>query len=88
MIVRYVLAGALVIACPTAASLAQNSLRVDEHVYQGGPKSSVPHASRVIGPYGAYGMVSVQSSLGERTSTDRTPHHYRGGPQTVVPHEY
>ena len=88
MIARCILAGALVTAFLTEASMAQNTLRVDEHVYQGGPKSSVPHASRATGPYSAYGMASVQSGPGGTTPTIPPPHRYRGGPQTVVPHEY
>ncbi|QHP71305.1 hypothetical protein EI171_30935 [Bradyrhizobium sp. LCT2] len=88
MIIRSILAGALLVPFLTEASMAQNSLRVDEHVYQGGPKSSVPHASRVTDPYSAYGMAGVQSGPGAMYPTIRTPHHYRGGPQTVVPHAY
>lgn len=88
MAIRCVFAGALAIAFLTGASMAQNAPRIDEHVYQGGPKSSVPHASRVIGPYSAYGMATVDNGPEAVTPIVGPPHHYRGGPQTVVPHSH
>jgi hypothetical protein len=79
---KYIFAVALVVPFLTApAAIAQDyyAPRVDQHVYQGGPKSSVPHAARqVTGVSDAYAMVP----------TARTSHGYSGGPQTVVPHRY
>lgn len=77
MITKYILAVALVVPFLTAPAMAQDAPRLDQHVYQGGPKSSVPHATRQItSPRGAFAMVPKAATL----------HRYRGGPQTVVPH--
>jgi hypothetical protein len=77
MITKHILAAALVTPFLTVASMAQDAPRIDQHVYQGGPKSNIPHATREIGSTGeAFAMVP-------RT---KTSHAYRGGPGTVVPH--
>jgi hypothetical protein len=75
MTLKYILALVLIIPFITISSMAQN---VDRHVYQGGPKSAVPHTTRQVttSARDAYAMVPRRS------------HGYSGGPQTVVPHTY
>lgn len=76
---KHILAIALVAPFLTAPAMAQYAPRIDQHVYQGGPKSSVPHAARqTTSASEAFAMVprAVKS------------HRYSGGPQTVVPHSY
>jgi hypothetical protein len=74
---KYMLAVALVAPLLAAPAVAQDALRIDQHVYQGGPKSGIPHAARQVTSVGeAFAMVPKAN----------TSHHYRGGPQTVVPH--
>jgi hypothetical protein len=76
MTMKYVLALVLVAPFMTVASMAQDAPRLDQHVYQGGPKTGVPHATRQVSAASeAFAMAPV-----------RTSHHYSGGPQTVVPH--
>lgn len=78
MIARHIVAAALIAPFLTASAMAQEAPRIDQHVYQGGPKSGVPHATRQItGPAGAFAMVPRKA-----------PHIYRGGPGTGVPHSY
>jgi RNA polymerase sigma factor (sigma-70 family) len=61
----------------TAPAMAQDTLRIDQHVYQGGPKSGVPHAARqTTNASEAFAMVPKATMS----------HRYSGGPQTVVPH--
>jgi hypothetical protein len=80
---KYILAAALVVPILTGAAMAQNAPRVDQHVYQGGPKSSIPHATRqeVTGADNAF-------ALAPKVPRRATSHGYSGGPQTVVPHRY
>jgi|GEM_PF-2852165 hypothetical protein len=81
---RYVLAAALVVPILAGPGMAQNAASVvDQHVYQGGPKSSIPHATRqhVTGSDNALAMAPT-------VPRRATPHGYSGGPQTVVPHSY
>ena len=79
MTIKYILAAVLVAPFLTVSSMAQEATRLDQHVYQGGPKSSVPHATRQItGISDAFAMAPNAA----------TSHRYRGGPQTVVPHSY
>ena len=75
---RYIFALVLIAPFMTASSMAQDAVRIDQHVYQGGPKSSVPHATRQTTANEAFAMVRK----------GRTSHGYSGGPQTVVPHSY
>jgi len=75
---RYAFALVLIAPFITASSMAQDAVRIDQHVYQGGPKSSVPHATRETTANQAFAMVRK----------GRTSHGYSGGPQTVVPHSY
>ncbi len=75
---RYIFALVLVVPFVTASSMAQDAVRIDQHVYQGGPKSSVPHAARPTTASEAFAMMP----------RGRTSHRYSGGPQTVVPHSY
>lgn len=75
---RYIFVLALIAPFMTASSMAQDAVRIDQHVYQGGPKSSVPHAAREMTANQAFAMVRK----------GRTSHGYSGGPQTVVPHSY
>ena len=71
----------LVLIAPliTVSAAAQNAPRVDQHVYQGGPKSSVPHTAR---------LTTTASDAFAMMPRGRTAHVYSGGPQTVVPHRY
>jgi hypothetical protein len=74
---KYMLAVALVAPLLTAPAIAQDTLRIDQHVYQGGPKSGVPHAARqTTNASEAFAMVPKATMS----------HRYSGGPQTVVPH--
>ena len=75
---RYIFALVLIAPFMTASSMAQDAVRIDQHVYQGGPKSSVPHATRETTANQAFAMVRK----------GRTSHGYSGGPKTVVPHSY
>ena len=75
---KRILALALVAPFLTVASMAQGAPRIDQHVYQGGPKSSVPHAARqTTGAADAFAMVPKGAA-----------HVYSGGPGTGVPHTY
>jgi hypothetical protein len=79
MTVKSILAVALVAPFLAVSSMAQSAPLVDQHVYQGGPKSSVPHATRQMPSAGdAFAMVPKAV----------TSHRYSGGPQTVVPHSH
>jgi hypothetical protein len=80
---KYVLAVALVVPFLTGSGMAQNAPSVDQHAYQGGPKSSIPHATRqeATGASNAFAMAP-------KASRRATSHGYSGGPQTVVPHSY
>ena len=76
---KHILAMVLVAPFLTAPAMAQYAPRIDQHVYQGGPKSTVPHAARqMTGASEAFAMVP----------TAVKSHRYSGGPQTVVPHSY
>ena len=80
MTIKYILAAALIAPFMTVASVAQT---IDHHGYQGGPKSTIPHATRPIAATGeAYAMVPSKVPLPQA----RRAHVYSGGPQTVVPH--
>jgi hypothetical protein len=78
MTMKHILAVALVTPFMTVSGLAQEAPRLDQHVYQGGPKSGIPHATRQTTANEAFAMVRK----------GRTSHGYSGGPQTVVPHSY
>jgi hypothetical protein len=80
---KYILAVALVVPFLTGTGMAQDAPRVDQHVYQGGPKSGIPHATRqeFAGPSNAFAMAP-------KAPRHATSHGYSGGPQTVVPHSY
>ena len=79
MTLKYILAVALVVPLLTAPAMAQDAPRLDQHVYSGGPKSSIPHATRQITSTGdAFAMAPKAV----------TSHRYSGGPQTVVPHSH
>jgi hypothetical protein len=73
---KYILAVALVAPFLIAPAMAQDEFRIDQHVYQGGPKSGIPHAVRQVTSREAFAMVPKASMS----------HRYSGGPQTVVPH--
>jgi hypothetical protein len=74
MTMKYILAVALVTPFMTVSSMAQDPPRLDQHVYQGGPKTGIPHAaSHMTTASEAYAMAPMS-------------HRYSGGPQTVVPH--
>jgi hypothetical protein len=75
MTMKFIFAVALVAPFLTAPAMAQEAPRLDQHVYQGGPKTGIPHAARQMTSAGeAFAMVP------------KARHSYRGGPQTVVPH--
>jgi hypothetical protein len=77
MAIKYILAAALVAPFLTVSSMAQDASRLDQHVYQGGPKTGIPHAARqMTSAREAFAMVPKAT----------TSHRYSGGPQTVVPH--
>jgi hypothetical protein len=61
----------------TVSAMAQNASYTFEHVYQGGPKTTVPHTTRQITSGGDIFAMDVNA---------KTPHAYRGGPRTVVLH--
>ncbi len=77
MTMKYILAVALVAPFLTVSGMAQDAPRMDRHVYVGGPKSDIPHATRQITSWDkAFAMAPKAKAT----------HAYRGGPQTVVPH--
>lgn len=79
MTVKYILAVTLVVPFMTVSSMAQDAPRLDQHAYQGGPKTGIPHATRQMNSArDAFAMVP----------TAVTSHRYSGGPQTVVPHSH
>jgi hypothetical protein len=77
MTMKYILAVALVVPFLAAPAMAQDTLRLDQHVYQGGPKTGIPHATRQVTPAAEAFAMAPKA---------RMSHHYSGGPQTVVPH--
>jgi hypothetical protein len=79
MTIKYILAVVLVAPFMTVSSMAQETTRLDQHVYQGGPKSGIPHATR---------QITNASDAFAMAPKAATSHRYRGGPQTVVPHSY
>ena len=79
MTIKYILSVALVAPFLTVSGMAQETPRLDQHVYLGGPKSSIPHAARPVT------SASDAFALAPKAVTS---HRYRGGPQTVVPHSY
>jgi len=78
--VKYILALVIIAPFMTASAMAQNAPRIDQHVYQGGPKSNMPHAARLI--------TTTSDAFAWAVPRGRTSHVYSGGPQTVVPHRY
>jgi hypothetical protein len=83
MAMKYILA--LAVIAPFMSVSSSIAQRVDQHVYQGGPKSTVPHATirSATRPSDAFGM--MLAPVGPRV---KRSHIYNGGPQTVVPHSY
>jgi hypothetical protein len=79
MTMKYILAAALVAPFLTVSGMAQDAPRLDQHVYQGGPKTSIPHATRQ--------MTNAGDAFAMAPKAKRS-HGYSGGPQTVVPHSY
>lgn len=77
MTVKFIFAAALVAPFLAAPAMAQYAPHLDQHVYQGGPKTGIPHAARqTTSASEAFAMVPKAV----------TSHRYSGGPQTVVPH--
>jgi hypothetical protein len=69
---------AMVIALQLVASplLAQEAAtKNNAHIYQGGPKTTVPHS-----------MKSTKEPATVGQSGPSGGHHYQGGPKTEVPH--
>ncbi len=79
MTIKYILAVALVAPFMTVSSMAQDAPRLDQHVYQGGPKTGIPHATRQVTRVGDTFAMAPKAV---------TSHRYSGGPQTVVPHSH
>jgi hypothetical protein len=77
MMMKHILAVALVAPFLTVSSMAQDAPRIDQHVYQGGPGSNIPHAIRQMTSAGEAFAMAPKA---------RTSHAYRGGPGTVVVH--
>jgi hypothetical protein len=81
MTMKCIIAVALVVPFMTVSSMAQT---VERHVYQGAPKTTVPHATRpTTTAREAFGMLPPAAVPRVKRS-----HIYNGGPQTVVPHSY
>ena len=80
MTIKHVLAVALVTPLLIGSGVAQT---VDQHVYQGGPKTNIPHAARMTTTSSAFAM--APSAVAPKF---KRRHIYSGGPQTVVPHAY
>jgi len=70
MTMKYILAVALIAPFLTVSSMAQ------QHVYQGGPKSSIANTTRQISSGGDIYAKGVKA---------KKPYPYRSGSQTVVP---
>lgn len=84
MTMKHIVAIAFITPFLTVSSMAQDASRLDQHVYQGGPKSNIPHATRQISSGSdiyAQGGIYAQGVRSANKS-----HAYHGGPQTVVPH--
>lgn len=79
MTIKYVLAVALVTPLLIGSSMAQT---VDQHAYQGGPKTNIPHATRMTTTSSAFAM--APSAVAPKL---KRQHVYSGGPP-VVPHAY
>lgn len=78
MTMKFIFAAAVVVPFLAAPAMAQDAtIRLDQHVYQGGPKTSIPHATRQ--------MTSASEAFAMAPKA-LTSHRYSGGPQTVVPH--
>jgi hypothetical protein len=77
MTMKLIFAAALVAPFLAAPATAQDATRLDQHVYVGGPKSSIPHATRQV--------TSASEAFAMAPKAVRS-HRYNGGPQTVVPH--
>lgn len=77
MTMKFIFAAALVAPFLAAPAMAQDATRLDQHVYQGGPKTSIPHAAR---------QTTSASEAFAMVPKAKTSHRYSGGPQTVVPH--
>ena len=74
---KHIIAVALIAPFLVASAMAQDTPRLSTHVYQGGPGSSIPHATRQVTSWEqAYAMAPKAKAA----------HAYRGGPQTVVVH--
>jgi len=80
MTIKYVIAVALVMPFLMVSSIAQT---VDRHTYQGGPKTNIPHATRMTTASSAFAM--APSAVAPKP---KRQHFYSGVPQTVVPHSY
>ena len=77
MIIKYILAVALITPFLTVSSMAQQ--------YSGGPKSSFA-PTRQISSGGDIYAQGVRGDIYAPRVTANKSHAYRGGPKTVVPH--
>jgi len=76
--IKHVLAAVLIAPFLTVSGMAQDVPLVNKHIYQSGPASNIPHATKQTGWEQAYAM--------EPRAKAKKSHAYRGGPKTVVPH--
>jgi len=78
MIIKYILAVALITPLLTVSSMAQQ--------YAGGPKSSVAPTTRQISSGGDIYAQGIRGDIYAPGVKANKSHAYRGGPKTVVPH--
>ena len=78
---KHIIAAALVAPFLVVSATAQDTPRLNTHVYQGGPGSTIPHATKQVTTW-EQAFAMAPKAKGKAT------HAYRGGPQTVVPHGY
>ncbi len=78
MIIKYILAVALITPLLTVSSMAQQ--------YTGGPKSSVAPTTRQISSGGDIYAQGIRGDIYAPGVKANKSHAYRGGPKTVVPH--
>lgn len=68
---KYILAVAFVAPFLTVSSMAQDASSTVKHVYQGGPKTTIPHATRQVSSGGDIFAMEVKA---------KKPRTYRGAP--------
>jgi hypothetical protein len=71
--IKYFVAVGVVAPFLIVSAMAQNAPYTFKHVYQGGPKTMIPHTTRQITSDGSIFAMEVNT---------RTPQAYRGGPRS------